>query len=113
MCHTNQGQQAATATNLHGEKDELIRVLRATVDAEDGDNGRTSAPATAGGDLAEQPGAILTNTAGDSPNDLALNDLSVLNTTTTDTDLDPAVVGGLAAPPGALEELRLRPRHMP
>ena len=63
---------------------------------------------TAGGDLAEQPGAISINITGDSPDNLELNDLAVLNTAATDADLDPAVAGGLAAPSGALDERRLR-----
>jgi len=92
---------AATATNLHGEKDELIRVLRAAVDAEDGDNGRTSAPATAGGDLAEQPGVILSNITGDSPADMDEQvDSTNLDTTATDTDPAPAAADAPAAPSG-------------
>ena len=80
---------AATATNTNGNQDDLITALRAiVVDAESGDNGSTSAPATAGGDLAEQPGDISINITGDSPDNLELNDLAVLNTAATDADLD-------------------------
>ena len=98
---------AATATNTNGNQDDLITALRAiVVDAESGDNGSTSAPATAGGDLAEQPGGILSNIAGDSPADMDEQvDSTNLDTTATDTDLDPAVAGGLAAPS---DERRLR-----
>ena len=90
---------AATATNTNGNQDDLITALRAiVVDAESGDNGSTSAPATAGGDLAEQPGGILSNIAGDSPADMDEQvDSTNLDTTATDTDPAPAAADAPAA----------------
>ena len=92
---------AATATNTNGNQDDLITALRAIVDAESGDNGSTSAPATAGGDLAEQPGGILSNIAGDSPADMDEQvDSTNLDTTATDTDPAPVAADAPAAPSG-------------